>query len=228
MVLLSLNDIAFAWPGNTRLVLAVESMSIGVGEKVFLHGPSGSGKSTLLALIGGLVRPDRGRIVFKGQDLVGLSGPRRDRMRADHLGVIFQQFNLLPWLNAKANVALPCDFSRVRARRADSVDQAACRLLKSMDLAPELWTRRADQLSVGQQQRVAAARALIGRPELILADEPTSALDVDRRARFLDLLFEQVSAANSALLFVSHDLGLAERFDRRLHLAELNRAEVSA
>jgi len=226
--LLSLNQVVFRWPGSAEPVIALRSFSIAAGEKVFLHGPSGSGKSTLLALIGGLVRPDQGRIMFNGQDLTRLSGPRRDRVRADHLGVIFQQFNLLPWLNVEANVALPCRFSRLRARRAGRVDQAARALLEAMDLDRALWSRRADQLSVGQQQRVAAARALIGRPELILADEPTSALDVDRRTRFIDLLFEQVAAANSALLFVSHDLELAARFDRQLSLGELNQAGVSA
>ncbi len=226
--LLSIEQLSFTWPGTSRPVLDLPEFSLGRGEKLFLYGPSGSGKSTLLALIGGLVRPDQGRIVFNGVDLAKLSGPRRDRFRAEQLGVIFQQFNLLPWLDVGANVALPCRFSRARARRAGNIQAAVERLLEGMDLDGSLWTRRADALSVGQQQRVAAARALIGQPALVLADEPTSALDSDRRARFLELLFAQIEAAGSTLLFVSHDRELATRFDRQLDLAEINRAEVAA
>lgn len=226
--LLRIDQLSFTWPGTTRPVLDLSEFSLGRGEKLFLYGPSGTGKSTLLALIGGLVRADRGSILFDGLDLATLSGPRRDRFRADQLGVIFQQFNLLPWLDVRANVALPCRFSRARARRAGNVQAAVERLLEGMDLDRSLWTRRADALSVGQQQRVAAARALIGQPALVLADEPTSALDSDRRAQFLALLFAQVEAAGSSLLFVSHDRELAAQFDRQLDLADINRAEVAA
>lgn len=227
-MLLNIEDLRFSWPGDTRPVLAMDSLALTAGEKVFMFGPSGSGKSTLLALIGGLVRPQAGRILFQAQDLTALGGARRDRIRAEHLGVIFQQFNLLPWLDLKANVMLPCRFSRARAARAGDVGAAAQNLLGAMGLDPVLWGRRADRLSVGQQQRVAAARALIGRPALILADEPTSALDHDRRQDFLDLLFAQVEAAGSTLLFVSHDRELAGRFDRAVDLTELNQAGVAA
>jgi putative ABC transport system ATP-binding protein len=224
MALLELHDLRFAWPGQARPVLDIDSLRIEAGERLFLRGPSGSGKSRLLALIGGLVQPQQGQLHCLGQELTTLSGPRRDRFRADHLGVIFQQFNLLPWLDVRANVTLPCRFSRRRAERAGSTTAAAETLLQAMDLDPGLFSRRADQLSVGQQQRVAAARALIGQPELVLADEPTSALDTDRRDSFLDLLFAQCKEAGSALLFVSHDQSLAGRFDRQLDLASINRA----
>ncbi|TVS13264.1 MAG: ABC transporter ATP-binding protein [Wenzhouxiangella sp.] len=226
--LLNVDQLQFTWPGDARPVLAVESLTLAEGEKVFLYGPSGSGKSTLLAVIGGLVRPGAGHLFFRGQDLAAMRGSQRDRFRAEHLGVIFQQFNLLPWLDLHANVMLPCRFSRARARRAGNVRSAAKQLLQAMDLDPSLWSRRADRLSVGQQQRVAAARALIGRPALILADEPTSALDSDRRQAFLELLFAQVEAAGSSLLFVSHDRDLARRFDRAIDLTELNTAGFSA
>ena len=226
--LLHIQQLRFTWPGDARPVLDLEELTLAAGEKVFLFGPSGSGKSTLLAIIGGLVYPQSGKVLFQGQDLATLRGARRDRVRADHLGVIFQQFNLLPWLDLKANVQLPCRFSRVRADRAGAVGPAAEKLLADMDLDSGLWTRRADRISVGQQQRVAAARALIGRPALILADEPTSALDSDRREDFLDLLFAQVDAAGSTLLFVSHDRALAHRFDRQLDLTTINRAGVAA
>ncbi len=226
--LLSLESIRYAWPGDTQPVIDLAAFELAAGEKLFLFGPSGSGKSTLLGLIGGLIRPDAGRIHCDGVDLTELPGARRDRFRADRLGVIFQQFNLLPWLSVRANVALPCRFSRARARRAGALDTAVERLLAAMDLERDLWERRADSLSVGQQQRVAAARALIGAPPLILADEPTSALDTDRREAFLELLFEQTRAAGSALLFVSHDRGLAGHFDRQLSLPDINRLEAAA
>ncbi|NEZ04358.1 ABC transporter ATP-binding protein [Wenzhouxiangella sp. XN201] len=225
---LVIEDLHFAWPGQDEAVLDIERFSIAPREKVFLHGPSGSGKSTLLAAIGALVIAQAGRIELCGQDLSALSRGGRDRFRADHLGVIFQQFNLLPWLDVISNVTLPCRFSKARAHRAGAVEREAARLLEGMGLEASLWHRRADQLSVGQQQRVAAARALIGQPELILADEPTSALDADRRDRFLALLFARTEEAGSALLFVSHDRDLAARFDRVLDLAEINRADMPA
>ncbi len=226
--LLNIEQLEFAWPGDARPTLQIDELRLQAGEKVFLFGPSGSGKSTLLAVIGGLVRPQSGRVLFRDQDLTALRGARRDRVRAEHLGVIFQQFNLLPWLDLKANVVLPCRFSRARAARAGNVGQAAETLLDAMGLPSALWSRRADRISVGQQQRVAAARALIGRPALILADEPTSALDSDRRQDFLDLLFAQVEAVGSSLLFVSHDRELAPRFDRALDLTDINRAGLAA
>lgn len=225
---LAIDSLRFAWPGENRPVLDIERFNVAAGQKVFLHGPSGSGKSTLLAAVGALVVPQSGRIELCGTDLATLSRGGRDRFRADHLGVIFQQFNLLPWLDVVANVILPCRFSSARAQRAGQVDAAARRLLAAMDLEHSLWHRRADTLSVGQQQRVAAARALIGQPELVLADEPTSALDADRRDRFLDLLFERIDEAGSALLFVSHDLALGARFDRVVELPEINRAGETA
>jgi len=225
---LAIDSLRFAWPGENRPVLDIERFNVAAGQKVFLHGPSGSGKSTLLAAVGALVVPQSGRIELCGKDLATLSRGGRDRFRADHLGVIFQQFNLLPWLDVVANVILPCRFSSARAQRAGQVEAAARRLLAAMDLEHSLWHRRADTLSVGQQQRVAAARALIGQPELVLADEPTSALDADRRDRFLDLLFERIDEAGSALLFVSHDLALGARFDRVVELPEINRAGETA
>lgn len=218
--LLTLNHLRYTWPGSTDPIV-LPNFTLAQGERVFLYGPSGSGKSTLLALIGGLVKPDQGEVVFAGQHLESMKGAKRDQFRADHLGIIFQQFNLLPWLDVRSNVALPCHFSKRRAQKAGPLDAAVERLLMGMGLESALWSRRADTLSVGQQQRVAAARALIGEPDLILADEPTSALDMDRRQQFIDLLFEQVKLSGSTLLFVSHEKDLAARFDRQLSLDEV-------
>ncbi len=219
--LLHLAELRYAWPGADEPVFDGLDLRVDAGETVFLAGASGSGKSTLLALIGGLIAPDAGRIEFAGTRLDTMKRSDRDKFRAEHLGVIFQQFNLLPWLDPVGNVLLGCRFSRTRGQRAGATGAEARRLLGAMGIDPASYDRRADQLSVGQQQRVAAARALIGRPDLVLADEPTSALDNDRRDDFLDLLFQEVRAAGAALLFVSHDRGLVGRFDRVLELDRL-------
>ncbi|WP_324733021.1 ABC transporter ATP-binding protein [Pseudomonas paeninsulae] len=226
--LISLSNLGFAWPGQAQL-LDIPSFTLQRGESLFLKGPSGSGKTTLLGLLGGVQTPNRGSIRLLDQELSALSASARDRFRVDHTGYIFQQFNLLPFLSVRENVELPCHFSTLRARRAiqrhGSIDQAAATLLAHLGLKePTLLERRADALSIGQQQRVAAARALIGQPELVIADEPTSALDADAREAFLQLLFAECRDAGASLLFVSHDQSLAPLFDRSLSLAELNRA----
>ena len=225
--LIDLTDLGFAWPGQAEL-LDIPAFTLQQGESLFLKGPSGSGKTTLLGLLGGVQQPGRGQVRLLGQDLAALSAGARDRFRVDHTGYIFQQFNLLPFLSVRENVELPCRFSKSRAQRASqrhgSVDAAAKRLLEHLGLKTELLERRADSLSIGQQQRVAAARALIGQPELVIADEPTSALDHDAREAFLQLLFAECREAGASLLFVSHDQSLAPLFDRSLSLLDLNRA----
>lgn len=228
MPLIELHDLVFAWPDQAPL-LDIPDFRLEVGEALFLKGPSGSGKTTLLGLLGGVNRPGQGSIQLLGQDLAALGQGQRDRFRVDHTGYIFQQFNLLPFLSVRENVELPCRFSNSRASRASqrhgSIDQAAAQLLAHLGLDdPALLARRADSLSIGQQQRVAAARALIGQPELVIADEPTSALDADSREAFIRLLFEECRTAGASLLFVSHDQSLAPLFDRHLSLADLNRA----
>ncbi len=218
--LLSIDNLRFGW------VPDIEHLRLDAGESLFLRGPSGSGKSTLLNLVGGVMAPQGGSIRLLGQSLEKLTPARRDRLRADHIGFVFQQFNLLPYFDAIDNIIVPCGFSRRRADRAGANPRAqACALLERLQLDPaSLAGHPAAELSVGQQQRVAAARALIGDPELVVADEPTSALDADTRDSFLGLLFAECRRANAALLFVSHDRSLQTRFDRVVDLAEINRA----
>lgn len=224
---LSARDIVFGWrPGQRDLDIA--EFDIARGERVFLRGPSGSGKSTLLSLAGGIVAPRSGQLQVLDEDMRTLGAARRDALRASHLGVIFQMFNLVPYLTVLENVLLPARYSSIRRRRAggsaSAIDAEARRLLSRLGLEETLLHRKATDLSVGQQQRVAAARALLGRPSLVLADEPTSALDTDAREAFIRLLSEECAASSAALLFVSHDLSLAPLFDRTVDLRAINRA----
>lgn len=216
-----LRDLRHAWRAGEPL-FSFARLDVAPGERVFLHGRSGSGKSTLLNLVAGVLTAQSGAVRVLGRDLARLCTGARDRVRADHIGVIFQQFNLIPYLDVASNVHLACRWSRRRRERAalaGGVDAEARRLLAALDLDPDALARQpAYALSVGQQQRVAAARALIGAPELILADEPTSALDTDARDAFVRLLLDECRRAGSAVLFVSHDRALAGRFDRVLQI----------
>ncbi|WP_421866481.1 ATP-binding cassette domain-containing protein [Motiliproteus sp.] len=224
-----LTGLRYGWQPGTPL-LDIELLQVARGERLFIYGPSGSGKSTLLSLLGGLISPQQGQIRILGQAMTELGASARDRFRADHLGFVFQQFNLIPYLDPVDNITLALSFSRHRRRQlgGESPRQAAQRLLKALELDPDqVAGQPARQLSIGQQQRVAVARALIGKPELIIADEPTSSLDADSQARFLTLLFDQCRSQNSTLVFVSHDLRLAEQFDRTLSLEQINRASTS-
>ena len=196
---------------------------------LFIMGPSGSGKSTLLGLLTGILVPQQGEVKILGQTLSQLSGTARDRFRADNIGYIFQMFNLIPYLSVVENVILPCQFSPARRKRTgpppSSPGQEALRLLAHLNLnEPGLLHKPVVDLSVGQQQRVAAARALIGRPNLVIADEPTSSLDLEHRESFLRLLFDECQRSGATLVFVSHDTGLASLFDRVIELKTINKA----
>jgi len=209
----SIRDLHFGWP----------ELSVGQGDKIFIQGVSGSGKTTLLSLLAGVLKPDGGRITLLGQDITQMNSAARDRFRADHIGFIFQQFNLIPYLSVIENVMLACAFSHRRKARTQSkngVETCAEQLIERLGLSePALLKKPVVELSVGQQQRVAAARSLIGSPEMIIADEPTSSLDDANRKTFLELLFNECEEAGTTLIFVSHDTGLSARFDRTVHLA---------
>ena len=215
---LTLKDVSFSWPGRAGFSLRVPDLMVGSGETILLLGESGSGKSTLLSLICGTIQADQGHIEIAGQPLSSLSGSARDRFRAEQIGVIFQQFNLLPFGTVIDNILLPLRFAPERRRRAHDAATQATRLCDALGLPANLLHAKAQTLSVGQQQRVAVARALIGRPPLVIADEPTSALDANSQAAFLDLLFEQTAAHGTSLLMVSHDPRLGARFDRVLEM----------
>jgi len=228
-VVIEIRDLEFGWTPDQPL-LQIERLAIPAGERVFVHGPSGSGKSSLLSLLAGVAVPQRGTLQVLGTEVPRLASAARDAFRADHFGIIFQMFNLVPYLSVLDNVTLPCRFSARRRRQVAArggPEPEGRRLLEHLDLAAEAHSPRAvTRLSVGQQQRVAAARALIGRPEIVLADEPTSALDTDRREAFLRLLFRECETEGATLLFVSHDRSLEKLFDRTLALDDVNRQPV--
>ncbi|MEM7642070.1 MAG: ATP-binding cassette domain-containing protein [Pseudomonadota bacterium] len=217
---LSMRDVAFRYAG-TGFALTVPHYALDTAEAAFLRGPSGSGKTTLLGLATGLLAANAGTIDVAGQTMPDRAAAR-DRLRADAIGVIHQQFNLLPYLDTLTNVLLPTAFGR---DAADPTDRAV-HLLTRLGIPNALHHAPARALSVGQQQRVAVARALIGSPRLIVADEPTSALDAEARDTFLDLLFERAETAGAALLMVSHDPAIGRRFARADDLRDVARIET--
>ena len=228
-----LSDVSFSWHESSAPILAIDSLRVARGERLLVRGPSGSGKSTLLSLLAGVLKAQSGSVRVLGQELGTLAGTARDRFRADHIGVIFQMFNLIPYLSVAENVCLPCAFSRRRRERCErsgtSVREVAARLLEHLDMGgDEISRRQVTELSVGQQQRVAAARSLMGAPELVLADEPTSSLDADRRSAFLELLFRECARECATLIFVSHDATLAPLFDRTVEFPVFNRVAGSS
>ncbi len=227
MPAVNIEDIRFSYK-PTLEVLNVKNLRLENGELVFLYGPSGCGKTTLLSLIAGILQPDSGSVQVLDQDLAQMKGYERDRMRGESIGYIFQAFNLVPYLNVEQNILLPSMFGRKLSSNFSDVSEEVHFISDSLKIR-HLLGRNVLDLSIGQQQRVAAARAFFGSPGLILADEPTSALDADARAGFLELLFNLAKKEKSAVLFVSHDRSLAKMFDRELSLPELNqvKSEVS-
>ena len=214
-LVIGLKDLSHAWPNQAPLI-QIPQLQLVQGEHLFIQGPSGCGKSTLLSLLAGVQQVQQGVCQVLGQDLAQLSSVQRDRLRGQHMGVIFQQFNLLPFLDAQANALMPTRLFPSRAQAATaafgSALQQAQSLAQGLGLAQTLWHRPVHQLSVGQQQRVAAVRALMGQPQLIIADEPTSALDDANQLEFLDLLLGTAARQGASVVMVSHNARLANRF----------------
>ena len=219
--IIKIDSLNFYWSKKSNLKIIVPSLEIKKGEKFLLLGESGSGKTTLLSLICGFLNPLSGSISINGNTINELSSKTKDEYRADNIGIIFQQFNLLPYANVVDNVLLPLYFSQARSKNIVNKRAAALELFKQLRLPDDIAQYRASNLSVGQQQRVAVARALIGNPSLIIADEPTSSLDTNAQQLFLDLMFKQISENNSTLLMVSHDKSLSNRFDRQININEI-------
>ncbi|MFZ4405105.1 MAG: ABC transporter ATP-binding protein [Pseudobdellovibrionaceae bacterium] len=206
-------------------ILDIPRFTLKKAEKVFLYGPSGCGKTTFLEVLAGIHLPQTGKLQINGTHLSDLSSAERDQFRSDHMGYIFQSFNLIPYLNVEENITLPLYFSPQKRNQVaiDDEQKTAQDLCRFLGIEKYLKSP-VTQLSVGQQQRVAAARAIIGKPKLILADEPTSALDFDHREKFIHLLFTLCEQQQTSVLFVSHDRTLEKLFDRSLSLLDINKA----
>ena len=220
---LSISDLAFQFDAETGPILRIKSWQVDRGKQVFLQGASGSGKSSLLTLLAGLQVPTMGEVRVLGTTISNLSNHERDRFRALNIGVVFQQFNLIPYLSVMDNILLAAKFGETEG---SSVRQRATELLGRVNLKAELFERKSVDLSVGQQQRVAIVRALINYPALLLVDEPTSALDKANRDSFLTLLLEVLAENNCAMVFVSHDSDIGKHFSNRIELSELNQIGV--
>ena len=210
---IELKQLEFQWPGATQPLLRIPELQISRGERVLLRGASGSGKSTLLSLIAGIHKAKAQQVFVLDHDLGDMSQRQRDKLRANEIGYIFQQFNLLPYLSAYQNVLLAQQFSPARRQRLNaqqsSHKQQAQNLLLQLGLTESDTERPAHQLSVGQQQRVAAARALFGSPALIIADEPTSALDPEMIKEVLDAMVD-LAKAGMTMIVVTHEMGFAK------------------
>ncbi|AXR05122.1 ATP-binding cassette domain-containing protein [Salinimonas sediminis] len=218
---IELTNISFCYPGASTPALTIADWHVNKGEHVFVQGASGSGKSTLLNLLTGTLVPDSGSIRLLGKEFSALAARHKDGFRARHIGVVFQQFNLIDYLSVKQNIATAAYFAGTLNQQTQ---RRATELLHKLELPANVLSRQAGSLSVGQQQRVAIARALINAPELLIVDEPTSALDANARDAFMRLLLEV--ADSSAVVFVSHDAGLATYFTRQQSMAELTAQSV--
>ena len=197
-------------------------IEIETGQRLLISGFSGCGKTTLLSLIAGALRLQEGSINFNDNDYSDMSSMSLDKFRADHIGYIFQTLNLIPFLNVSENIALGIKFSKNRKSKVSDMHQEIERLISSLGLEKEILNIAIDNLSVGQQQRVAVARALLGKPDLILADEPTSALDNDTTKKFLDEVMNTFDPSHQAIIMVSHDLSIAPYFDTVLDFNKHN------
>ncbi|AZZ36019.1 methionine ABC transporter ATP-binding protein [Bdellovibrio sp. qaytius] len=212
---IEIKDLSFSY-NDTKPVLQIPHLAFTKSETVFLFGASGSGKTTLLEILAGVITGQKGEVEMLGQKTQHMSLTARDQFRSKHIGYIFQQFNLIPYLSVRENILLPFTFSGKKLNQA-----LYDRVIGELGLTVYV-DQLATELSVGQQQRVAAARALVIEPDIILADEPTSALDYDHRENFLKILFSLVKSQGSTLIFVSHDRSIQNLFDRHLNLSDIN------
>ena len=223
---IDLSNIHFHYPERSNQpVLNIPSWSLSTSEQAFIHGPSGGGKSTLLSLLSGLLPASGGQVNILGHRLDKMTSRQRDRFRANHIGYVFQQFNLIPYLDAFDNIRLASQFSQ--RQKTPLFHNEIKELLMILNIAEKDWQTPARNLSIGQQQRVAIARALINKPQLLIADEPTSSLDQTNRDAFMALLMSMVADNRITLLFVSHDMSLSHYFSRVESLSDINRLEVA-
>jgi len=219
---LEIKNLLFKWNNKDNFSLKIKNLSIKRNKKVIMFGESGSGKSTLLNLISGILSPISGTIIIKDTIINNLSSNKKDSFRANNIGVIFQQFNILDYISPINNILLPCFFTNFKKKNKKFFYNRAFNLASKLDLKKNiLLQKNSRQLSVGQKQRVAIIRAVINKPFLIVADEPTSALDNRNKENFLDLLVNICETEKITLLMVSHDTSLKKYFDSNITLERI-------
>jgi putative ABC transport system ATP-binding protein len=211
-------NLLFRYPGES-FALRLPRFEVSPEETVAILGPSGCGKTTLLRLISGILTPHAGEVSVAGERVSAMGLAARQRFRLAHIGLVFQEFELLDYLNARQNILLPFRISDAMARD-ETADSRATELMEETGIAA-LADRLPGELSQGERQRVALCRALVTRPALILADEPTGSLDPDNQARSVALLREQARSAGATLIMVTHDPEVLGGFDRVVRLPEL-------
>lgn len=227
-------SVVFSYVSGKRII-DIKKWRLNKSEHVFLYGPSGCGKSTLLNLFSGILSPQEGSVSILNTDITGLKPSKRDCFRAQHIGVVFQQFNLVPYLSVLDNIRLAMYFAndgddkqstdkQSTDKKSASKQERIISMLQALQLPTDCIQQKASELSVGQQQRVAIARALINKPDVLIVDEPTSALDASAKDAFMKVLIETAKSSNAALIFVSHDQSLASHFKRIEALSDINQS----
>ncbi|MDP2561177.1 ABC transporter ATP-binding protein [Psychrobium sp. 1_MG-2023] len=218
---IQLNNVEFCYSKATQKnILSIDSWSTTVGDRQFIYGPSGCGKSTLLNIIGGILKPTTGTVSVLGESLDKMNSHQRNRFRANNIGYIFQQFNLINYLNAEENIQLAHHFSS--RKKTTKVRDKIHYLLSDLNIKSDDWSRPVGMLSVGQQQRIAIARAFVNSPQLLIADEPTSALDEVSTNNFMSQLSTLCKEHHTTLLFVSHDTRLKHHFNHVHEFSQIN------
>ena len=218
--LISIKNLKYKIGQNINFSLNIKNFKLNKSDSILIYGESGLGKSTFLNLLSGTISPQKGNIDILGTNISNTSSSIKDKIRGDHFGIVFQTFNLLPYVSVKNNILLGKAYSSIKQSKSnnDEIKELMDKLSLNYE---DLINRKAYELSIGQQQRVAVARALIGKPEIILADEPTSALDKSNQKEFINLLFKSIDENEQGLIMVSHDHKLSNKFKKVKNITEI-------
>ena len=218
--LISIKNLKYKIGQNINFSLNIKNFKLNKSDSILIYGESGLGKSTFLNLLSGTISPQKGNIDILGTNISNTSSSIKDKIRGDHFGIVFQTFNLLPYISVKNNILLGKAYSSIKQSKSnnDEIKELMDKLSLNYE---DLINRKAYELSIGQQQRVAVARALIGKPEIILADEPTSALDKSNQKEFINLLFKSIDENEQGLIMVSHEHKLSNKFKKVKNITEI-------